>query len=115
MNRRIATNLAMSLACCLTVSGCDRGTDPTITKPTFANVERGPGADDLEIWPVELERLRVFAFVRTDCPIANRYTPEIKALQSIFDDIAQFVLVYPAERETMQQIEIHAELSLIHI
>src|SRR5271170_2161137 len=39
---------------------------------------------------------RVFIFVRTDCPITNRYAPELQRLSHAFaPDAVQFWLVYP--------------------
>lgn len=49
----------------------------------------------------------VFLFVRTDCPISNRYAPTIQELSSRFDKHAQFFLVYPVRSETAQQIRKH--------
>src|ERR1700729_1688584 len=44
---------------------------------------------------------RVFIFVRTDCPITNRYAPELQRLSEAFAaDAVQFWLVYPDPSET---------------
>lgn len=53
-------------------------------------------------------RATVFFFVRTDCPISNRYAPEIEKLASKYskDGIA-FWLVYPDEMTLPQEIEQH--------
>jgi hypothetical protein len=53
-------------------------------------------------------RVRVFIFVRTDCPITNRYAPELARLaqDSVADD-AEFWLVYPDPEVTPQQIRTH--------
>ncbi len=45
----------------------------------------------------------VWIFVRTDCPISNRYAPTIARLQTEFP-AARFTLVYP---ETVRSVEEH--------
>lgn len=51
-------------------------------------------------------RARVLIFVRTDCPITNRYAPEIQRIAREFAARgADFWLVYPDRTETAQQIE----------
>jgi len=53
-------------------------------------------------------RARVFIFVRTDCPITNRYAPEIARLEHQFlKGDAEFWLVYPDPEVTPQQIRTH--------
>jgi thiol-disulfide isomerase/thioredoxin len=49
----------------------------------------------------------VFLFVRTDCPISNRYAPAIQELSSRYDKGAEFFLVYPVRAETTEQIRNH--------
>lgn len=50
-------------------------------------------------------RVRVFLFVRTDCPITNRYAPELQRIAAEFNpkDV-QFWLIYPDPSETAQRI-----------
>lgn len=53
-------------------------------------------------------RARVFVFVRTDCPVGNRYAPELSRLALEFSsDNAEFWLVYPDPAATTQQIRVH--------
>lgn len=53
-------------------------------------------------------RARVFIFVRTDCPLTNRYAPELARLADLFlADGAEFWLVYPDPEVTPQQIRTH--------
>src|SRR5258708_20396698 len=40
-------------------------------------------------------RIVVLFFVRTDCPISNRYAPAIQKLQQTFHGKADFWLIYP--------------------
>lgn len=53
-------------------------------------------------------RARVFLFVRTDCPVTNRYAPELRRIAAEFSsDHVQFWLVYPDPTETSGAIEKH--------
>jgi hypothetical protein len=47
----------------------------------------------------------VLIFVRTDCPISNRYAPEIQHLSTKYRDKAEFWLVYPSRADTFDLIE----------
>lgn len=54
------------------------------------------------------QRVRVFLFVRTDCPITNRYAPEMQRLAQEFSGRSvRFWLVYPDPAETAEAIERH--------
>lgn len=53
-------------------------------------------------------RARVFLFVRTDCPITNRYAPELERIAAEFDHRGvDFWLVYPDSSESASAIENH--------
>jgi peroxiredoxin len=50
----------------------------------------------------------VFLFIQTDCPISNRYAPEIKRLYEKFaSDGVTFWLVYPDKDDSAQAIRLH--------
>lgn len=49
----------------------------------------------------------VLIFMRTDCPVSNRYTPTIRSLSQKYQGKAQFYLVYPDASETAKNIEGH--------
>lgn len=49
----------------------------------------------------------VLIFVRTDCPIANRYAPEIARLSAAHASDAVFWMVYPDKRESVDEIRKH--------
>ena len=51
--------------------------------------------------------LTVFVFTTTDCPISNRYAPEIQRLAAKYGDKAKFVLVYPVPADTPETISAH--------
>ena len=51
----------------------------------------------------------VLLFVRTDCPISNRYAPTIRGLSEKFHGQADFWLVYPDRAEPAERIRRHLE------
>lgn len=51
--------------------------------------------------------LTVYVFTTTDCPMANRYAPEIERLAAEFKAHARFVLVYPVQSDTPEVIVDH--------
>jgi hypothetical protein len=51
--------------------------------------------------------LTVYVFTTTDCPISNRYAPEIQRLAAKFGSQAKFVLVYPVPSDTPEMIRDH--------
>jgi hypothetical protein len=55
----------------------------------------------------QTDRLTVYVFTTTDCPIANRYAPEIQRLAAKFQQYARFVLVYPVPSDTPEMINEH--------
>jgi thiol-disulfide isomerase/thioredoxin len=54
-------------------------------------------------------RVVVLLFVRTDCPISNRYAPTIRKLHEKFRSKADFWLVYPDAGESAGRIRTHDE------
>jgi thiol-disulfide isomerase/thioredoxin len=49
----------------------------------------------------------VLLFVRTDCPVSNRYAPTIQKLSASFSNQARFWLVYPDKNESPAVIRKH--------
>jgi thiol-disulfide isomerase/thioredoxin len=49
----------------------------------------------------------VLIFVRTDCPVSNRYAPTIQKLSDEHADKAAFWLVYPSKAESAEMIRKH--------
>lgn len=49
----------------------------------------------------------VLLFTTTDCPISNRYAPEIQRLESRFGQQVRFVLVYPVPADSVAVIRTH--------
>jgi hypothetical protein len=55
-------------------------------------------------------KVNVLLFVRTDCPITNRYAPELKRLATEFSGHGvRFWLVYPDRSETNGDIDSHIQ------
>ncbi|MDQ2839974.1 MAG: redoxin domain-containing protein [Acidobacteriota bacterium] len=64
---------------------------------------------DLSHHPVDpfaaIGQIRVMLFVRTDCPISQRYAPELQRIaQEFAHEPVQFWLVFPDSSETSQKI-----------
>ena len=55
-----------------------------------------------------LQLTTVLVFTTTDCPISNRYAPEIQRLAKKFGG-ARFVMVYPVASDTAELIDAHRE------
>jgi thiol-disulfide isomerase/thioredoxin len=49
----------------------------------------------------------VLVFVRTDCPVSNRYAPTIQKLSAEYGGKATFWLVYPSKPESAEVIRKH--------
>lgn len=52
-------------------------------------------------------KLVVLLFVRTDCPISNRYAPAIQRMSAAHASAARFWLVYPDKNESPRKILAH--------
>jgi hypothetical protein len=82
------------------------------TQFVVAAFASSPVALNLDGQPVDplavAARVRVLIFVRTDCPITNRYAPELERLAQEFNhgDV-RFWLVYPDRTETAAGIRDH--------
>ena len=64
----------------------------------------GAAVDPLQSAP---GKITVLVFVRTDCPISNRYAPTINRLAAAYADKVAFWLIYPARTETAEMIRKH--------
>ena len=59
------------------------------------------------IVPLAADPIRVLVFTSTDCPISNRYAPEIQRLAVTFAAHVTFVLVYPVSSDSPALIREH--------
>lgn len=64
----------------------------------------GTPADPLQI---SSGKIVVLVFVRTDCPISNRYAPAIRRISAKYEGKAAFWLVYPDKSESAEKIRQH--------
>jgi hypothetical protein len=69
-----------------------------------------PSVTDLSGNPIHLfetGKPTVLVFVRTDCPISNRYAPELQRLHKTYSSRVDFYLVYGDATETPDAIRKH--------
>ncbi|MDP8981249.1 MAG: redoxin domain-containing protein [Acidobacteriota bacterium] len=67
----------------------------------------GMGMDGRPVDPFKAD-ITVLVFVRTDCPISNRYAPEIQRISSEFSaKNVRFWMVYPDASESPEHIRKH--------
>ena len=67
------------------------------------------GALLLSLFLTHTDPPTVYVFTTTDCPIANRYAPEIQRLASKFAGKFRFVLVYPVPSDSPVMIRAHVQ------
>jgi thiol-disulfide isomerase/thioredoxin len=93
----IATPVAMSFLC--------QALCPAATSPQTGVLDLAGNPAD----PFQSARGKVVVliFVRTDCPISNRYAPTIQRLSAQYPDKAAFFLIYPAKSESPENIRMH--------
>jgi thiol-disulfide isomerase/thioredoxin len=80
-----------------------------VLAPSYPNQ---PSAVDLNGLPVDPfksspGKIVVLIFVRTDCPVSNRYTPTIQSLSAQHADKTAFWLVYPSKADSPEMIRKH--------
>ena len=83
-----------------------------LVTPSLISTNSPNSATDLQGRPVDPFRaahgkLVVLIFIRTDCPISNRYAPVIQQISAQHQDKTSFFLVYPSKRETPSLIRKH--------
>lgn len=106
MLRRLTGLAAALLAGSLLLPGAVRGAPAPATGRVVALDLAGKPVDPFEVASGELV---VLIFVRTDCPISNRYAPTIQALSTKYAGKAQITLVYPDKSETPVAIAKHLQ------
>jgi thiol-disulfide isomerase/thioredoxin len=87
---------------------------PARSEKSSSSTTRAARALDLagkSVNPFELAAGKpvVLIFVRTDCPISNRYAPTIQALSQKYSGTAALMLVYPDKAETSANIQKHLQ------
>jgi hypothetical protein len=75
--------------------------------PARSSGPQNVDAQDEDPWIAARGKVVVLIFVRTDCPIANRYAPEIQRLRDAHLADAAFWMVYPDKKESRAAIREH--------
>ncbi len=65
------------------------------------------GGRQVQLFDAGSSKLAVLIFVRTDCPIANRYAPEIERLYRAYAPRVAYYLVYPDANQSAVAIQKH--------
>jgi hypothetical protein len=98
--------LAVLAGLLLGLAGC-----ATDGRPVPDDVQSVSEVRDLEgrsVNPFEATEVSVFIFLRTDCPISNRYAPEIERLKKKYTaEQVKFWLVYPDAETKASEIAAH--------
>jgi thiol-disulfide isomerase/thioredoxin len=76
----------------------------TSSSQSFATDLEGKPADPFR---AAQGKVVVLIFLRTDCPVSNRYAPTIQQLSAHDAEKAAFFLVYPSRKETSETIRKH--------
>lgn len=71
--------------------------------------EVSPAIDVMSLPPMSGDGVRVLVFVRVDCPISNRYAPEIRRISQRYADSVAWWLVYPNPRLSAAEISDHMQ------
>ena len=109
---RWITRFPFSAAAILLVVVVVRADDPV------ANTLSLPDLDGRQVEPLRAKDARaiVFIFIRTDCPISNRYAPELRRLHNKFARSGvRFWLVYPDPDESGDIIRSHTKEYEYHL
>jgi hypothetical protein len=105
-----AARILLALSCLASTSGCHderEGTRAESVPPASVALLDLDGAT---VHPLRdpAARFVLFLFTRTDCPISNRYAPEVGRLAKRFEPLGvEFVLVYPGASESATAIREH--------
>lgn len=88
------------------VCGCSQDTNRVVDAP--ASVMRDLEGQPFTLWPADQAAATVVVFIRSDCPISNRYAPDVRELCELFQPRGvRFLLAYVDPRETPESIRTH--------
>jgi thiol-disulfide isomerase/thioredoxin len=104
MGERLQTLRTLSRVLFAIVVLCLVSSPLTSSSQSFATDVEGKPADPFR---AAQGKVVVLIFVRTDCPVSNRYAPTIQQLSAHNTDKAAFFLVYPSKKETSETIRKH--------
>jgi thiol-disulfide isomerase/thioredoxin len=80
---------------------------PGLFATSFQKLATDLRGEPIDPFVVAQGKIVVLIFVRTDCPISNRYAPTIQQLSADNQEKAVFFLVYPSRKETPDAIRKH--------
>jgi len=107
-SRALRSRLLQSLGSLLVVTLCLGG---TARRASASEVAEGVDLTGKRVDPLHGDRRKavVLVFVRTDCPISNRYAPTIQRLSAEYAGKVTFWLVYPDRTESAIAIQKHLD------
>lgn len=100
----------------LTLGGCRRtelavplNSPKSRQEPTFQQIQiQNPAVSRISPFSESTQLPLVLIFTRSDCPISNRYAPEVKKIIEQFEPLqVRFWLVYPDPSLTVEKIRDH--------
>ena len=102
----------VAVAACAVVAAFTAAADPTeIERPAgTAPAVAVPGLDGAAVSPLAPAagvEANVLLFVMTDCPISNRYAPEVRRLHDEFAGAVRFWLVYVDAHRPLDELQAH--------
>lgn len=107
-DRALRSRLVQSLGALLIVVVCLGG---SLLRARASGVPEGVDLAGKPVDPLHSEpgKAVVLVFVRTDCPISNRYAPTIQRLSAEYAGKVTFWLVYPDRTESVLAIQKHLQ------
>jgi thiol-disulfide isomerase/thioredoxin len=99
------TGLAAALLAATVLHGQASPSRSSFTQPPGVSGTLDLNGKSVNPFVLALGKPLVLIFVRTDCPVSNRYAPTIQALSDKYGRQAFIALVYPDKTETATEIE----------
>lgn len=115
MRLRLDIGKALVAALIFLLAGCGQGdpeatdTAPPSSVSALLRLE-DPTGQPVDPFSAKDLKVRVFLFTSTECPISNRYAPEIERIYRAYaEQSVGFWLVYPDPRDTPEMIKAHLQ------
>ncbi len=114
MSRKLASLAAAAVFACLAGSAANgqaQGGSRQSLHPSTATspIAKGLSLSGAKVDPLAKGGTVILIFMRTDCPVSNRYAPTINSLSQQYAGKAQFFLVYPDGSESSDSINKHLQ------
>jgi thiol-disulfide isomerase/thioredoxin len=104
-----SSQIPMSKIICMAFMFCGFAALPSVPQTVRSASAENLDGKTVHPFTSNNDRVVVLLFVRTDCPISNRYAPTIRKLHEKFQGKADFWLVYPDAGESASRIRTHDE------